>query len=79
MRLKNGNGYDNLQIFIEPKGPQLRGTDSWKADFEKEIHNEGYIQFHTQNQEFEIWGMPFYTESVKKEFEQAMQENFGIK
>jgi type III restriction enzyme len=79
MRLKNGNGYDNLQIFIEPKGPQLRGTDSWKADFEKEIHNEGSIQFHTQNQEFEIWGMPFYTESVKKEFEQAMQDNFGIK
>jgi type III restriction enzyme len=79
MRLKNGNGYDNLQIFIEPKGPQLRGTDSWKADFEKEIHHEGRIQFHTQNQEFEIWGMPFYTESMKKEFEQAMQDNFGIK
>jgi type III restriction enzyme len=79
MRLKNGNGYDNLQIFIEPKGPHLRGTDSWKADFEKEIHNEGCIQFNTQNQEFEIWGMPFYTESLKKEFEQAMQENFGIK
>lgn len=79
MRRKYTEGvFDNIQIFIEPKGPQLRGTDSWKEEFQKRIHSEGFIQFHTQNQDFEIWGMPFYTESVKKEFEEAMKANFEI-
>lgn len=79
MRRKYTEGvYDNLQIFIEPKGEHLRGTDSWKAEFQKKIHAEGFIQFHTQNQDFEIWGMPFYTESMKKEFEDAIKANFEI-
>lgn len=79
MRRKYTEGvFDNIQIFIEPKGPQLRGTDSWKAEFQKKIHSEGFIQFHTENQDFEIWGMPFYTETVKKEFEDAMKANFEI-
>jgi type III restriction enzyme len=79
MRRKYTEGvFDNIQIFIEPKGPQLRGTDSWKVDFQKRIHSDGFIQFHTENQDFEIWGMPFYTESVKKEFEDAMKANFDI-
>lgn len=70
--------YENIQIFIEPKGQHLRGTDAWKAEFEKKIHTEGYIKLHTQNQNFEIWGMPFYTEGLKKEFDDAMKDNFGI-
>lgn len=79
MRRKNKTGvYDNIQIFIEPKGLHLRGTDAWKAEFEKRIHIDGYIHFHTQNQNFEIWGMPFYTEDVKKEFDDAMKDNFEI-
>lgn len=71
-------GFDNIQIFIEPKGQHLREKDKWKEDFEKRIHSEGYIQFHTSDQNYEIWGMPFYTESMSKEFEDAMKENFGI-
>lgn len=79
MKPKNAVGiYDNIQIFIEPKGRHLKGTDAWKAEFEKKIHTEGYFQFYTQNQNFEIWGMPFYTETMRKEFEDAMKENFGI-
>ena len=79
MRRKYTEGvFDNIQIFIEPKGQQLRGTDSWKAEFQKRIHSEGSILFQTQNQDFEIWGMPFYTESMKKEFVDAMKLNFEI-
>lgn len=73
-RKQVGEVYDNLQIFIEPKGAHLRGTDSWKSGFLQKIHPEGSILFHTPNQNFEIWGMPFYTESMKKEFENAMEE-----
>lgn len=70
--------YDNIQIFIEPKGEHLRATDKWKEEFEKDIHSEGYIQFHTANQDFEIWGMPFYTERYSTEFAKALKENFEV-
>lgn len=79
MRRKYSEGvYDNIQIFIEPKGEHLRAVDKWKEDFEKSIHNEGFIQFHTANQDFEIWGMPFYTERYSNEFANALKENFGV-
>lgn len=72
------NEYDNLQIFIESKGEHLRKTDAWKEEFLKNIHSEGLIHFHTPNQKFEIWGLPFYTESKSKEFERAMKDSFEI-
>lgn len=77
-RRKESDRYDNIQIFIEPKGPQLRKEDKWKEDFEKKIHPEGYIEFSTGNSDFEIWGMPFFTHSQDEEFREAMKENFGI-
>ncbi|MCM1451343.1 MAG: DEAD/DEAH box helicase family protein [Clostridium sp.] len=79
MRRKHSDGvFDNIQIFIEPKGEHLRGGDKWKEDFEKRIHSEGLIQFGTGNQNFEIWGMPFYTERHSKEFTTALKESFGV-
>lgn len=79
MRRKGDGGkYDSLQIFIEPKGGHLRAADKWKEDFEKRIHREGMIQFDTAGQSFEIWGMPFYTESCSKEFNRVFNENFVI-
>lgn len=72
------NEYDNLQIFIESKGEHLRKKDAWKEEFEKDIHSEGIIHFHTPNQKFEIWGLPFYTESKSKEFEQALKDSFSV-
>lgn len=68
--------YDNIQIFIEPKGEYLRRTDSWKETFEKSIHNEATLSFMTANDRFEIWGMPFFTRSVEYEFADAMTQNF---
>lgn len=79
MKKKNSEGsYDNIQIFIEPKGKHLRATDKWKEDFEKNIHSEGVIQFPSDNQDFEIWGMPFYTEDYSTEFTCALKENFKV-
>ena len=75
---KKGKGrlYDNIQIFIEPKGEYLRRTDSWKEIFEKSIHKEATLSFMTANDRFEIWGMPFFTRSVEYEFADAMTQNF---
>ncbi len=79
MRKHAGDSFVNLQVFMESKGAHLRGTDSWKAEFLKKIKTEGSVLFHTRNRSFEIWGMPFYTESERKEFEDAMEDNFGIR
>lgn len=67
---------DNIQIFIEPKGEHLRKNDKWKEDFEKTIHDKGILEFRTENDQFEIWGLPFYTHSFEKEFDDAFNENY---
>lgn len=75
---KKGEGcrYDNIQIFIEPKGEHLRRTDEWKMLFPMRIHDEAILNFQTTNDRFEIWGMPFYTRNVEYEFAEAMKRNF---
>lgn len=70
--------YDNLQIFIEPKGEHLRASDKWKEAFELSIHDKAEVRFETPNDKFVIWGMPFFTNSRRQEFEKAMRESFGI-
>lgn len=70
--------YDNLQIFIEPKGEHLRASDKWKEAFELSIHDNAEVRFETPNDKFVIWGMPFFTNSRRQEFEKAMRESFGI-
>lgn len=66
--------FDNIQIFIEPKGEYLRRTDEWKMHFQMRIHDEAILNFRTANDKFEIWGMPFYTHKFETEFDDAMME-----
>lgn len=68
--------FDNIQIFIEPKGEHLRRADAWKTLFQQRIHDEATLCFETKNDKFEIWGMPFYTRNVEQEFADAMARNF---
>lgn len=68
--------FDNIQIFIEPKGEHLRRTDEWKMLFQMCIHDEAILNFQTANDKFEIWGMPFYTQRMEQEFADAMTKNF---
>lgn len=69
---------DYIQIFIEPKGEHLRTTDKWKEDAMKEIKANADIQFSTQGTNFNVWGMPFFTESKRLIFDAAMKESLGI-
>lgn len=68
--------FDNIQIFIEPKGAHLRKNDEWKTLFQQRIHDEAQISWITSNGEYEIWGMPFYTNELEYEFDAAMKANF---
>lgn len=68
--------FENLQLFIEPKGEHLRRTDEWKTLFQQRIHAEAEIHFLTANDRFEIWGMPFYTHSREQEFYDVLTSTF---
>ncbi len=74
----SGKYTDYIQIFIEPKGEHLRTTDKWKEDAMKEIRVNADIQFSTQGTNFNIWGMPFFTERKRQIFDAAIKESLGI-
>lgn len=61
------------QLFIEPKGGHLIATDQWKEDFLQDIEKQYRIDVVFENKEFKLYGMPFYNEERKSEFEEAFQ------
>lgn len=70
--------YDNIQIFIEPKGDHLIKTDQWKEDFLLEIKDKADKLFTTKTSKYSIWGLPFFTESRKSVFDKKLQSEFGL-
>lgn len=75
LRIKgSANKYDNLQLFIEPKGDGLVKQDKWKNDFLKEIKSMADITYCTQTDDFQVWGIPFFNESANAEFEAAIND-----
>lgn len=65
----NAERYDNLQIFIEPKGNILLKEDKWKENFLKQIKTEGEVQWLTTTNDYEVWGLPFYNENRESDFD----------
>lgn len=70
---KNTNEYDNLQIFVEPKGEQLLQHDKWKQDFLQSIHKLADISLSFQSAHYNIWGLPFYTHTHSENFADALK------
>ena len=60
LRRKDGEEYDNLQIFIEPKGTHLLANDQWKEDFLNQIQGADIGQFCLKGEKFNIYGLPFF-------------------
>ena len=79
LKKKNdGAKTDYIQIFIEPKGEHLRSTDKWKEDAMKQIRENADIRFSTQSTNFNVWGMPFFTESKRHIFDIAIKQSLEI-
>ena len=71
----NGDGYEQFQVFIEPKGTHLLANDKWKEDFLLEIESKSVAKkiFADDNQ-YRIWGFHFFnTDSRSSEFCDDMQ------
>ena len=74
---KNTNdGYEQLQVFIEPKGTHLLESDSWKENFLLDIEGKAVAKkiFKDDNQ-YRIWGFHFFNTDVRmKEFDEDMKK-----
>lgn len=67
----------HYQIFIEPKGEHLLDKDEWKEGFLKQLKEEFELDEVWKNEEYVIWGMPFYNEHKRRrEFEKAFGNIF---
>ena len=62
------------QLFIEPKGPQLAGSEEWKENFLKEIKEKfknDVIEFK-KSKKYKIIGLPFFTSGRENEFKEKL-------
>ena len=76
LRIKGSKDkYDNIQLFIEPKGDGLLKQDKWKNDFLKQIKSMSNITYCTNADAFIVWGIPFFNESSNREFETAINDD----
>lgn len=75
LRIKGSSDkYDNLQLFIEPKGDNLLIKDKWKNDFLKQIKAMAEVTWCTQSGNYNVWGIPFFNENTNAEFMAAIEE-----
>ena len=70
---KAGKGI-TYQLFLEPKGPQLAGSEKWKADFLEEIKEkfkDKVLEF-SKSQKYRIIGLPFYEKEMENDFKEKL-------
>ncbi len=77
----DGKDFEQMQIFIEPKGENLLEQDKWKEDFLLEIKEKTNEDpsLLSENSHYKIWGFHFTNfngkkENRGKEFKQDMEE-----
>lgn len=63
------------QLFVEPKGQQLMGTDNWKQVMLLEIEKEYKLETVFESKEYRLVGLPFYNETAtKQDFQNKFEE-----
>lgn len=73
MRRRGSDGaYDNIQIFIEPKGRHLRDKDASKQRFLMSVRDRSVIHFSTHSGGYEVWGMPFFSSDERAGFDASI-------
>lgn len=68
------NTYDQLQVFIEPKGDHLLKDGKWKEDFLLQLKDESKCEITLLNgdNEYNVWGLHFYNKNrnaIEKDFD----------
>ena len=67
LRKRNSSGYDQYQIFVEPKGEQLIEGDKWKEDFLLQIEKKGIPKkTFVDDNTYHVWGFPFFNKTKRE-------------
>ena len=78
--IKDGNMKESViyQIFMEPKGEQLKQHDAWKEEFLKEIKQDGIVKDLYEDTEYKIIGLPFYIKDNQNDFRNAFEKELKL-
>jgi type III restriction enzyme len=76
LQKNKSDGYEQLQIFIEPKGSHLIAGDQWKEDFLLEMKDNAIpVKIFADDNDYFIWGFHFFnTENRSVEFDADFNE-----
>ncbi|MEG1725810.1 MAG: methylase, partial [Anaerovoracaceae bacterium] len=75
LRKNKTDGFEQMQIFVEPKGTHLLQQDSWKQDFLLALEEKAVpITEFVDDNEYKIWGFHFFNAGDKKDFSGIKQE-----
>lgn len=74
LRRKNTSKNLHYQIFIEPKGIYLKKVDAWKEKFLMSLKKENKVEKLWEDQEYVILGMPFYSKTEEKDFNEEFEK-----
>jgi type III restriction enzyme len=71
-----GDGFEQYQIFIEPKGAHLISDDIWKEEFLLKLEKEAIaVKTFVDDNEYHIWGFHFFNQDQRsKEFSEDMSK-----
>lgn len=68
-------GYEQLQVFIEPKGEHLIEKDEWKEKFLLQLKEQAVpVKIFADDNRYRIWGFHFYNHSEETSFAEDMAE-----
>lgn len=75
LQTDKADGFEQLQIFIEPKGEHLLEKDEWKEKFLLQLKKEAIpTKIIADNNDYRIWGLPFFNQTKgMKDFESEFQ------
>lgn len=81
LQKKKTDGYEQIQIFIEPKGTQLLEKDAWKEKFLLQLKDEAVpVKMFVDDNDYRIWGFHFFNQDYRmKEFDNEISSLIGRK
>lgn len=74
LHTQKNDGYEQLQVFIEPKGTHLIEKDSWKEDFLLQLESNAIpVTKFADDNKYKIWGFHFFNRDERSvEFDNDM-------
>lgn len=71
-----GDDYEQLQVFIEPKGTHLIANDIWKENFLLDIEKQAVAtKVFVDDNQYRIWGFHFFNNEMRvNEFDDDMKK-----